>query len=280
MPQVFISLRFGEAFKQGETIKKELEKVGITCFLCAVHEGYSITKAVFTNLVKAELVVILGTATYGKETDSSCSTHQELMYVMDKKKPFFLIKMCDKYEEAAADFYFPSNVAYYPWMPKEHGVLPKELIPRIIEKLNKVSQTPSIASPVLKEPPPPDPVKELDEAVAKDNMSKIVDILKRYGAVDQVVAKKGCEEICALAAKNDTNKIKLGEIGGNEVVVDALRVWGKIEKDVAYTGCGAIHMLAANSDTNKKHLEKLGAREIVKNVLKNDFKKVAIDNLK
>ena len=51
MPQVFLSLRFGEALIQGEMIKKALEQHEITCFLCAVHEGDSIAKAVAQNLV-------------------------------------------------------------------------------------------------------------------------------------------------------------------------------------------------------------------------------------
>jgi len=57
---------------------------------------------------------------------------------MEEKKPFFLVKMCDKYEEDMARFYFNSTIAFYSWMPKDHGLLPKELILRITEKLKKV----------------------------------------------------------------------------------------------------------------------------------------------
>ena len=60
---------------------------------------------------------------------------------MEEKKPFFLIKMCDKYEEKMTRFYFNSTVSYYPWPEKDHGVLPKDLVPRILEKLKKVSSS-------------------------------------------------------------------------------------------------------------------------------------------
>ena len=96
MPQVFLSLRFGEALSQGKMIKNELEKVGVTCFLCTVDGGESIVEAVTKNLYMAELAVILATATYGKETGSSVSTRKELTYLMEKKKPFFLVKMCER----------------------------------------------------------------------------------------------------------------------------------------------------------------------------------------
>ena len=63
----------------------------ISTFLCSIPEGESIPRQVAQNLVKAKLVVIFGTKTYGKETGSSYSTYQELQYVMEEKKPFLVI---------------------------------------------------------------------------------------------------------------------------------------------------------------------------------------------
>jgi hypothetical protein len=96
MVQLFISCRFGEALEQAEMLKSALDKEDISCFLFSVHAGDSIGEAVMANLVEAELVIILGTATYGQKTDSKFSTFHELKYIMDADKPFFLIKMCDR----------------------------------------------------------------------------------------------------------------------------------------------------------------------------------------
>ena len=42
--------------------------------------------------------MLLASETYGTAT-TSFSTYQELNYVIDHKKPYFLIKMCDKWRE-------------------------------------------------------------------------------------------------------------------------------------------------------------------------------------
>ena len=142
---IFISLRFGEALRQAQMLKAALEEAGLSCFLCSVTEGDSIVSAVAENLVDAKLVVVLGTATYGQKTASSYSTYQEMAYFMEEKKPFFLIKMCDQFEEKMTRFFFNTTVSYYSWMEKDQEAVPKALVARIKEKLN------SVTSPVVAE---------------------------------------------------------------------------------------------------------------------------------
>jgi hypothetical protein len=91
-------------------------------FLCAVHEGENIALA--ENLVEAELVVS-SMKSYGLTTESSYSTHQELQFIMEEKKPFFLIKMCDRYEHALVRLYFNTKVSYFHWHEKEYGKVPR-----------------------------------------------------------------------------------------------------------------------------------------------------------
>lgn len=142
MVQVFLSLRFGEAMEQAKMVKSELEKQGVSCFLCVVHEGENIARIVADNLCAAELFVVFGTRTYGTETGTPCNTADELAFIKNEKKPYFLIKMCEKFEDSVARMYFTSSVFNYPWMPKDHAVLPKDLVSRIIEKLRAISPAP------------------------------------------------------------------------------------------------------------------------------------------
>jgi hypothetical protein len=67
------------------------------------------------------------------------------------------------------------------------------------------------------------------EAVKAQDCDKVVQLLKIHGRESEEVASQGCAAVNALAA-NGANNVKLGAIGGCEVVVDALSQWGKISK--------------------------------------------------
>lgn len=91
-----------------------------------------------SSLTHCKLVVILGTKTFGKRTGSDFGTLEELRYFLIEvilKKPFFLVKMCDTFEdleEAETFFRLPSSISYYfPWQPTteaERGRLPNSLV--------------------------------------------------------------------------------------------------------------------------------------------------------
>jgi hypothetical protein len=110
-PVVFISFRFCEAEGQGVKLKEALEANGIRTFLCAVNAGDDIMGEVARNLRRSKLVVIMGSRTYSKKTKSACSTYEEMQYVMNEKRPFFLVKMCDSFEEDLAAVFLNPAVA-------------------------------------------------------------------------------------------------------------------------------------------------------------------------
>lgn len=133
----FISLRFAEAMEEAKALKVQLEKRHLRVFLCAVPEGESLADAIIGALHASSLVVILGTATYGQKTASSFSTYHELNYIVDNKKPMFLVKMCEEFVEPFAKFHLPSAIAYYPWRPMtpvERQNIPPELVERIVTR--------------------------------------------------------------------------------------------------------------------------------------------------
>eukprot|EP01040_Poterioochromonas_malhamensis_P008414 gene8414-9102_t len=133
--QIFISLRFSEAKREGKILKQALEAKGISTFLCAVDPGGDIKREIVNALNKCHLAIIMGTRTYGQDTRVGFSTFEELRFIC-KEKPFFLIKMCDKFEEPETRFSLHHSVSWFPWTPG--SPIPKDLISKIIEKLESV----------------------------------------------------------------------------------------------------------------------------------------------
>jgi hypothetical protein len=116
---------------------------GVSTFLCDVPEGQDLANAVVMALTHCKLVVILGTKTYGKQTACGFSTFEELRYIFEVNKPFFLVKMCTEFEEAETRFRLPSSISYFPWQPAsaaERERLPAGLVDRVISRLQDVTQ--------------------------------------------------------------------------------------------------------------------------------------------
>ncbi len=142
--RVFLSTRFNESKPQATLLKHKLEQAGVSTFLCDVPEGQNIAKVVMKAIDQCELVVIFGTSTYGKETDCSFSTAQELRYIVDHEKPFFLIKMCEMFLEPAAKFHLPPSIAYYQW---DERVDPSDdLVRKIVTRLAAINASTSTSS--------------------------------------------------------------------------------------------------------------------------------------
>jgi hypothetical protein len=142
-PDIFISLRFVEALEEAKALKTALTVFGLNVFLCAVDPGDAIDQAIITALENCRLVVIMATRTYGRATGFPCSTHEELKYIVGHKKPFFLVKMCDEYEEAYAKFNLPVQTMHFPWQPAtaaERNRVPPQLVVDIINKLGTIPE--------------------------------------------------------------------------------------------------------------------------------------------
>eukprot|EP00043_Microstomoeca_roanoka_P025269 m.263584 g.263584 ORF g.263584 m.263584 type:complete len:410 (-) comp53819_c0_seq1:344-1573(-) len=147
--RVFLSLRFGEAMDEAIAIKTALQRLGTATFLCDVAPGGDIAEAVIPAIDAAELVVILGTETYGEKTASPFSTYEELKFIMDESKPFFLVKMCERFQYPQARFWLSSSVSYYQWTPSrgEKKYVPADLIDAIVKRLHALQGDQHAAKP-------------------------------------------------------------------------------------------------------------------------------------
>ncbi len=134
---IFISLRFGEAMDEAVALKAALQQRSLSVFLCDVPEGKDIARTVISALTHCKLAVILGTLTYGTETTAGFSTFDELRYIKNEQKPFFLVKMCDRFEVEEARVRLPIDISYFPWQPKsaaERKSIPPTLVERILKR--------------------------------------------------------------------------------------------------------------------------------------------------
>jgi hypothetical protein len=80
----------------------ERTRPDVKCFLSGGGRnpnGTNIGIAIPTALKNAKMAIIMGSKTYGKKTESNCSTFEEMHYILRKKKPMFLLKMCEEWEE-------------------------------------------------------------------------------------------------------------------------------------------------------------------------------------
>jgi hypothetical protein len=135
--RIFISVRFEEAFTEAEALKTALEARGISTFLCAVHPGGDIAVEIVNALRNCQLAIIMGTITYGKDTGIGYSTFQELRYIHEQRKPFFLVKMCNRFEVEETVFRMGNSVSYFLWLPV--CPMPGDLVPKILEKLESAT---------------------------------------------------------------------------------------------------------------------------------------------
>lgn len=135
---VFLSLRFCEAEHAGQAIKLALQQRGLSVFLCRESPGDDMTKAIIDALHECKMAVILGTEAYGRRTNVSFSTYQELRYIMSRNKPFFLVKMCHDFVEREARFRLTEDIMHYPWQPEQSTAnvdVPSDLVDQIVAKL-------------------------------------------------------------------------------------------------------------------------------------------------
>jgi WD40 repeat protein len=196
--ELFISLRFAEAGNEATLLKNALESKGISTFLCAVHPGGDIAREIVNALHGCHLAIIMGTKTYGKDTGAGFSTFEELRFI-HKKKPFFLVKMCDAFEEPETVFRLDDSVSYFPWTPGHP--LPADLVTKIVEKLSSVTSSSSSADRIL--------IEELSSWFCK---LKIPNAASRKYA--EVVVAQNIGSVARLQKKLERNSSYLEEIGG------------------------------------------------------------------
>jgi hypothetical protein len=128
----FLSLSFLEAIEEARAVKTALEKRGLRVFLCNMPEGESMQREVEYALHHSTLFVIFGTKTYGKETGSVVCTYVELANIIENKYNFFLIRMCDVYDEDTAKTHLHPDIMAAMWTPKT--AMPFDLIDKIMQR--------------------------------------------------------------------------------------------------------------------------------------------------
>jgi hypothetical protein len=135
---IFCSLRFVEASKEAHLIQDALKEYKINAVIIDdVENGDDICGQVAELLDAAKMVIIFGTETYGKGTEASFSTKEELQFIMAEKKPFFLLKMCERFLESRTRFHLPNSIAYMKWTPGTE--LAKDIVEAIVSKFHKIS---------------------------------------------------------------------------------------------------------------------------------------------
>ena len=172
---IFISLRFGEAMDEAKLLQQKLSELNLSAFICEIPAGDDIKSVVIHKLEHAKLVVVLGTQTcrYFYPRSDICSfcpwkahsvsiyiyptyvsdghgtvnfsTKEEMEFFLDEKIPFFLVKMCEHFEEAVTRFNFGSSVSYVKWLPGEE--MPSTLPREIAEKMAAITQAPDLPAP-------------------------------------------------------------------------------------------------------------------------------------
>lgn len=128
---------------EAKALQHALYARGISAFLCDIPEGQDLAGAVIAALTYCRLAVILGTKTYGKKTESGFSTFEELRYIFEEKKPFFLVKMCNEFAEHETRFRLTSSISYFPWQAAteaERKQLAPGLVDRVVKRLEDVTQ--------------------------------------------------------------------------------------------------------------------------------------------
>lgn len=92
----------------------------------------TLTEHVYSALDGCKVAVLLASRTYGRST-TSFSTYHELNFVMDEKKPFYLVKMCESWEEAHVRGKFGTRTSWRWWAPGQP--MPNGIVSEIRDKV-------------------------------------------------------------------------------------------------------------------------------------------------
>lgn len=112
---------------------------GVTCYVCSVGNGGDIQSDIYKNYDESDVSLIHGTETYGRDTMKSVgisTCHEMNLIVQDKRdvgKPFFLMKMCDRYLESCTRATFHDAIAYEDCRGWKEGVPPANLVKKILD---------------------------------------------------------------------------------------------------------------------------------------------------
>jgi hypothetical protein len=135
---LFVSLCPDEAIEEARALRRALEAAGGRCFLGAEEVGRNAQK-IGEMIGGAPLVIILGTRKYAERKTSVSGSYQELRLAVEGRKPVFLIKMCEEFEELYAQRHLP--LPNFTWLPdiKSPAQVPNGLVHQIQARLASLS---------------------------------------------------------------------------------------------------------------------------------------------
>ena len=93
MKTAFISWRMAESKAEVMALKAALEKEGVKVIVIGELPGEDLLQAVTQGMKAADLFIIMGTETYGKQTSGLIDTYKEMQYIGSSGKPYFLFNM-------------------------------------------------------------------------------------------------------------------------------------------------------------------------------------------
>jgi hypothetical protein len=133
-PDVFISLQYGEAGAEARALRAALRTRGIITYINDSESGVNMGKEIAEELAACHLAVVMGSETYGVKGGAINSTFKEMHMIMDEKEDeFFLIKMCDQFQEASTRLQFGPAVVSHEWM--RGAAMPSDLVDKIVMRL-------------------------------------------------------------------------------------------------------------------------------------------------
>jgi hypothetical protein len=139
---VFISFRFGEAHAEALALKAALEQQQLRVFLSDVAAGGDLQDVISQALVNTHVAVILASKTYGQKTNRLFDTSNERNFIVEKRKPFYLVRMIcvnEEWKVPATAVAFSSTIMYKLWLPGEQ--MPPGMVDEIVKLVEETSST-------------------------------------------------------------------------------------------------------------------------------------------
>jgi hypothetical protein len=142
----FVSCRMSECMAEVRSLQTALEAKGVQVIVrrrltagsdtkITSSSGGDLLQAVTQGMEAADLFIVMGTETYGRQSDGVINTYQEMMYIKASNKPFVLFNMNPedsimRFHEGAANIVF--NLSIVPW---ERWAVGQQMSPMAIDKI-------------------------------------------------------------------------------------------------------------------------------------------------
>jgi hypothetical protein len=137
---IFFSLRLNDSFNEAKELKAMIERTrpDVKCFLPGGNPNVADLGIIIpTALANAKMAIVIGSKTYGKKTESPFSTFEEMQFILREreKKPMFLLKMCEEWEEPQTRVMIGSR-KHKKW----DGLVTQALVDEILERYDQINR--------------------------------------------------------------------------------------------------------------------------------------------